>query len=67
MNIELAHNLVKRKCPVCGSDSCLFVIGIKYDMLFPLNPTYRKEWFSEATIKSNIELPIVISTVNGTG
>jgi 2-polyprenyl-3-methyl-5-hydroxy-6-metoxy-1,4-benzoquinol methylase len=28
-------------------------------MLFPLNPTYRVEWFSEATIKSNIEFPIV--------
>ncbi|MEI6137662.1 MAG: class I SAM-dependent methyltransferase [Mariniphaga sp.] len=59
MNSKFANKLVKRTCPVCGSDSCLFILGIKYEMLFPLNPTYRKEWFSEATIESDIELPIV--------
>lgn len=59
MNNKISYNLVKRMCPVCGSDSCFFILGIKYDMVFPLNPTIRKEWFNEATIKSDIELPIV--------
>lgn len=51
--------LIERDCPVCGSVEKSHLFSLSYDRLFPLNPTYKKEWFNEHTFKSDYLFPFV--------
>lgn len=55
----------KRNCPQCHSDDCNEIVQVSYEMIFPLNPTLRKDWFTKSTISRSHLFPIVECTSCG--